>query len=66
MLFDKYFYDDHSYYGKYYWQKILCDHLNMDFVEFTKKIEDTPDKIIPNSEIKNLVKKTLKSIADVN
>lgn len=66
MLFDKYFYDDHSYYGKYYWQKILCNHLNMDFVEFTKKIEDTPDKIIPNSEIKNLVKKTLKSIADVN
>ena len=38
----------------------------MDFVEFTEKIEDYPDKIIPNSEIKNLVKKTLKCIADVN
>ena len=65
-LFGKYFYDDHSYYGKYYWQKVLSDHLKINFVEFTEKIESKFNKLVSKKEINKIINKSLKCITDVN
>jgi hypothetical protein len=65
-LFDRYFYDHHSTFGKFYWQKIICEHLKMDWAEFTKKIENECEKIIPDNQIDTLSKKIVKAIEDIN
>ena len=38
----------------------------MDFVEFTEKIEDRFDELVPKSEINNIVNKSLKCISNAN
>ena len=65
-LFDRYFYNHHSYFGKFYWQKIICKHLKMDWVEFAEKIEFNHEKIIPDNEISAISKKVVKAIEDIN
>jgi len=65
-LFDRYFYNYHSYFGKFYWQKIICKHLKMDWVEFTEKIQFNHEKIIPDDQICAISKKAVKAIEDIN
>jgi hypothetical protein len=65
-LFDKYFFDYHSYFGKFYWQKIICKNLKMNWVEFTKKIEFNCETIIPDQQINIISKKIVKAIEDIN
>ena len=66
MLFNKYFYDDHSYYGKYYWQKVLSDHLKINFIEFTEKIETKFNELVSKKDINKIINKSLKCISNVN
>ena len=65
-LFDRYFYDHHSFFGKFYWQKIICKHLKMDCAEFTKQIEDEHEKIIPDNHIDSMSTKVVKTIENIN